>query len=498
MVKSIEDGRRAANDAEGRRSPSTGWVLAGLSLSTLLAALGTSVANVALPTLAQAFSASFHEVQWVVLAYLLAVTTLIVSVGRLGDIHGRRRLLLAGMALFTLASALCGLAPTFWLLVAARAAQGLGAAIMMALGLALVGDAVPKARTGSAMGLLGAMSAVGTALGPSLGGLLISGFGWRAIFVLNLPLGFLALLLLHRHLPSDRLESEGGRDAFDVGGTLLLALTLAAYALAVTVGRGQFGVLNMALLTAALLGGGLFVRIETRAASPLLHPREFGDAVLSASLAMSVLVMTVMMTTLVVGPFHLSRALGLDAAFIGMAMSVGPLVAALAGLPAGRMVDRHGAQRMTVAGLGAAAAGSLVLAVMPVSLGVAGYIAPILVITAGYSLFQAANNTAVLSDVQLGRRGLVAGMLNLSRNLGLFTGAAVMGAVFAVASGADDITAAGPDAVAAGTRTTFAVATLLIVAALAIAARGRLLRGLARDGRVTPGGKAGTSDGFPV
>jgi MFS family permease len=135
----------------------------------LLTALGTSIANVALPTLTQAFGASFQDVQWVVLAYLLAVAPLVVSVGRLGDIIGRRRLLLVAMSLFTTASLLCGAAPTLGLLIAARAAQGLGAAVMMALTIAYVGETVPRAKTGSAMGLLGTMSAVGTALGPSLG-----------------------------------------------------------------------------------------------------------------------------------------------------------------------------------------------------------------------------------------------------------------------------------------------------------------------------------------
>src|SRR5262249_2160142 len=150
------------------------------------------------------FAAPFPAVQWVVLAYLLATTTLIVSVGRLGDLVGRRRLLLTGILLFTTASVLCGLAPTLWLLIAARAAQGLGGAIRLALSLALVGATVPKERTGSAMGLLGTMSAIGTALGPSLGGVLISGFGWRAIFLLQVPLGVAAFLLSQRFLPVDR------------------------------------------------------------------------------------------------------------------------------------------------------------------------------------------------------------------------------------------------------------------------------------------------------
>src|SRR4051794_16575375 len=124
----------------GMNKAAVRWALASLSISMLMPSLDTSIANVALPTLAHAFSASFQEVQWIVLAYLLAITTLIVSVGRLGDMIGRRRLLLIGISVFTMASLLCGIAPTLWLLIAARAAQGLGAAIMMALTMALAGE----------------------------------------------------------------------------------------------------------------------------------------------------------------------------------------------------------------------------------------------------------------------------------------------------------------------------------------------------------------------
>ena len=435
----------------------------------LLSSLGTSIANVALPTLAQAFSASFQEVQWIVLAYLLAITTLIVSAGRLGDITGRRRLLLAGIFLFTVASVLCGLAPTLWLLIAARAAQGLGAAIMMALPMAFGGETVSKEKTGSAMGLLGAMSAIGTALGPSLGGILIAGLSWRAIFLVNVPLGILTFLLAYRYLPVDPQGPKTDRPGFDTMGTLLLALTLAAYALAMTIGRGSFGPLNMALLLAAGFGVGLFVLAETRAASPLIRLAMFGDPVLSASLATSALVSTVLMATLVVGPFYLFGALGLDAALVGLVLSVGPLAVALTGVPAGRIADRFGAQRMTIVGLIAIAAGSFILSMLPAALGIPGYIAPIVVITVGYALFQTANNTAVMTDVRPDQRGVISGMLNLSRNLGLITGASVMGAVFAFASSAIDITTADPKAVATGMRITFAVAGVLIVAALAIA-----------------------------
>jgi len=457
--------------------PAIRWALASLSLSMLLSSLGTSIANVGLPALAQAFNASFQQVQWIVLAYLLAITTLIVGAGRLGDIVGRRRLLLAGIGLFTAASVLCAAAPTLGLLVVARAAQGLGAAVMMALTMAFVGETVPKARTGSAMGLLGTMSAVGTALGPSLGGVLIAGFGWRALFFANVPLGLVALWLAYRHLPPDRTAGTG-KPGFDTVGTLLLALALAAYALAVTLGRGSFGVLNMVLLLAAALGVGLFVLAESRVASPLVRLAMFREPVLAASLVMNVLVATVMMATLVVGPFYLSRALGLGAAMVGLVLSAGPVISALSGVLAGRMVDRLGAPAMVVFGLAAMVTGAVALSLLPALFGLAGYLAAIAVLTPGYQLFQAANNTAVMADVQADRRGLVSGLLNLSRNLGLITGASVMGAVFAFASAASDITAANPGAVATGMRVTFAVAAVLAALALVVAlgSRARLAR----------------------
>ncbi len=470
-----------------RTNLSARWALASLALSMLMPSLDTSIANAGLPALAQAFAASFQAVQWIVLAYLLAITTLIVGVGRFGDIIGRRRLLLAGIFLFTVASALCGLATTLWFLIAARAAQGMGAAIMMALTMAVVSETVPKEKTGSTMGLLGTMSAIGTTLGPSLGGLLIAGPGWRAIFLVNVPLGILNFLLAHRYLPVDhQKQPKADRAGFDNLGMLVLALTLAAYALAMTLGRGRFGAINVTLLLAAICGAALFVRAEARAASPLIRLAMFRNPVLSASLAMSTLVSAVMMSTLVVGPFYLSRALGLEAAVVGLVLSAGPSVAALTGVPAGRMVGRFGAPRMTIAGLAGIAAGCLVLSLAPATFGLAGYISPIVCITASYALFQAANNTAIMMDVRPDQRGVISGMLSLSRNLGLITGVSVMGAVFALGAATTDILTARPEAVATGLRITFAVAEILIVAALAMARLAlTAAHGILRNGEVS-------------
>ena len=169
------------------------------------------------------------------------------------------------------------------------------------------------------------------------------------------------------------------------------------------------------------------------------------------------------------------RALGLDAAHVGLVMSAGPIVAALTGVPAGRMVDRLGAHHMSVAGLVAMAVGSCAMGMLPTTFGVAGYIAPLAVMTAGYALFQAANNTLVMTDVRQDQRGVVSGMLNLSRNLGLITGASVMGAVFALGAATSDITTARPEAVAAGMRITFAAAAVLVIVAIAMASASRVL-----------------------
>ncbi len=465
----------AASTKVGEGPASPRLALASLSLAMLLSALGVSSANIGLPVLAASFGVSFGAVQWVVLAYLLALTASIVSLGRAADLVGRKRLLLLGIALFTLASVFCGLAPRFEVLLAARALQGLGGAAMMALTVAFVGDIAPKARIGSAMGLLGTMSAVGTALGPSLGGVLVSHWGWPALFLVNAPLGLAALALGAWSLPSGAARPGGDRPGFDLTGALLLAASLIAFALAMTAERGPFGAKTLALLGVAVLAGALFVVAERRAHAPLIRLAMLRERLLRASLVMNLLVATVMMATLVVGPFFLARGLGLDAAASGLVMATGPIVSALGGIPSGRIVDRVGAGRTVIAALVVMAMGAVALCLLPALAGTAGYVAALAVLTSGYALFQAANTTAVMADVAAGQRGVVSALLSLARNLGLIAGAALMGAVFAVAAGASDLAAAPPDAIALGMRITFGVAALLILAALAAAISSRRL-----------------------
>ncbi len=384
------------------------WATAALALSALLASLGTSIANIALPTLAQAFAAPFAEVQAVVVSYLAALTVSVVVAGRLGDRFGLRTVLLAGLGLFAVSSLGCAIAPSLLLLIVARIGQGVGAAILMTLAMALMREQASEAKVGRAMGLLGTVSALGTALGPSLGGLLLPLTGWRGIFVVQVPLALIALLLVAFLLPADMRKPK------------------------------------------------------TKAPSLL----SVMDRRLLPNLAVNFLVAAVMMTTLVVGPFFLALALGLSPAGVGLVMTVGPVISILGGVPAGRLVDGLGSGRVLRLGLSLLFLGTLLLAVLPGLAGVAGYIAAISVLTPGYQLFQAANNTQVLADISKALRGTVSGLLSLSRNAGLIAGASLMGAVFAYGVGRADIASASAEAISDGMRVTFLLAGTLMLLAL--------------------------------
>lgn len=429
--------------------------LAALSLAMLLPSLGTSITNVALPTLGKSFHAPFEQVQWVVIAYLLAVTSLIVGAGRLGDMLGRRRVLLFGIGLFAVASAFGAFAGSLWVLVAMRGVQGLGAAIMMALTVASVSDMVPMDRTGSAMGLLGTVSAVGTALGPSLGGFLVNWFDWPAVFVFMAAAGAVAFLFGLRVFPAD-VRAERKPVPFDYPGMLLLALSLGGFALLATQG-GRFTTLTDGMLAGAV-GAGLvaFVVVEGRMVHPLVQLHLLQDRVMRAGLIAMALVSTIMMATLVVGPFYLTGVSGFNPVTTGLVMSVGPVISALTGIPAGRLVDRFGTERASLAGLAGVATGSVLMTLLPATVGVGGYIFSLALITSGYAVFQAANTTAVLKSATSSHRGVTSALLGLSRNTGLIIGASAMGAVFALGAGG-----------LAGLQLTFAVATGLALMAVA-------------------------------
>jgi MFS family permease len=444
--------------------------VASIFLALLMTGLDTSIANTSLPELARVYGASFAHAQWIVLAYLLAVTSLTVVAGRLGDLLGRRRIYLTGLALFTVSSLVCAAAPSLWWLVTARAIQGACAAATVALSYALIGD-IPHASAERTMGQLAAMSAAGTTLGPAIGSV-VGHFAPSAIFLVNVPFGALAFALAFRYLPH-KAPCARGAVSFDAVGTLLLALSLLAYALSMTLGA-LWRPLNAVLLLGALCGAGVFVAVELRAASPLVPVAMFRNAAFSASLASSAMVATVVIATLIVGPFYLTHVLVLGRAQAGLILSCGPAAAALTATLAGRVVEELGFTRAAIAGLLVMGVGSFLLALLPASTGAVGYALPLVVMTSGYATFQTANNTAALAHVGSGRRGVAAGLLTLSRNVGQITGAAVLGAAFLHATGASALSAASSDATALGMRITMAIATGLIAIALLLTLLTRL------------------------
>lgn len=442
-------------------------VLAALAGSMLLGSLGISIATVALPPLSRSFSAPIAHVQWVVLAYLLSVTASIVVAGRLGDLFGHGRTLIAGLFIFTLASLACAFAPSLPALIAARMVQGVGGAVLMALPVSIIRDAIGKERIGSAMGLLGTMSAVGTALGPSLGGILMVTFGWRAAFLALA--GFAAMLLVLAAFTVPRKTNPAGKTAkgFDLVGMILLALALTTYSLAMSGSKAGLAIDQRLLLPIALAAALAFVLFERRTAAPLVPVALLRDPVIGTSLATNFLVATVMMSTLVIGPFFLSLGLGLNDAMVGLIMAIGPLTAAFAGIPAGRLTDRFGALRTLTLGLLQIILGLVSLALLPGLVGVPGYIVALVLLTPGFQLFLAANNTMVMMSVPDERRGLVSGLLGLSRNLGFVTGASAMASVFSMALGNQSVTDAPAGLIGHAFTTTFLMATALPIAALA-------------------------------
>ena len=441
--------------------------LPGLALSILTASLGISIVMVALPRLSEAFATSIAASQWVVLSFILASTVASVIIGRLADVAGRRQLLAGCLLLFAGASVLAFAAPNLAVLLAARGIQGVAAAGMMALPMALIRDLLPPERSGTAMGVLGSTSAIGTALGPSVGGLLLGQYGWRSVFLVLVPMALGTLLLLMRSLPQDVPSARrSGGLLGDPAGTLLLAVTLVAYSLSMTLGGGLF----WPLLAATALGTAVLAGIERRAAAPLIPPAMLRGGGLPGKLAMNVLVSAVMMSTLVVGPFFLAFGLGLSDRAVGLVMSVGPAVAALSGFPAGRLTDRIGAERASLLGLVQIVIGTSCLALLPTLIGTVGYLVSLSLLTPGFQLFFAANNTATLARTEPDQRGTVSGLLNLSRNLGFITGTSAMAALFAWASGGT-VATASPGALATGMSVPFLLSAALVLGAVAASVR---------------------------
>lgn len=326
-------------------TPHKWWILFGVGLGVLMSTLDATIVNIALPTLVEELHTSFGTVQWAVLSYLLVLTSLTLGVARLGDMYGKKRVYMPGLVLFVVGSALCGFAPGVGWLIGFRALQGLGGVMVASLGAAIVIEVFPGSERGKAIGIIGSLVSVGVALGPSLGGVLLEWVNWRAIFLVNIPIGIIAVALVARFVPNSTPEGTGQR--FDLLGAVVLAATLGSYALGMTrVESAGFGSpLVLALLAVALIGLVAFVIIQRRVMQPMIDLGMFRNVLFSVSLLMGVLVFIVISANLLILPFYLEKVQGFSTAQTGLLLAIVPVATAVIAPISGSLLTASGRVR---------------------------------------------------------------------------------------------------------------------------------------------------------
>jgi EmrB/QacA subfamily drug resistance transporter len=458
-------------------TPRPGWTLAIVSIALFMTALDNLVVGVALPSIRIDLGGSIESLEWTVNAYTLAFAVLLITGAALGDRFGRKRMFVIGLGIFTGASALAALAPSIDALIAARAVQGLGAAIVLPLTLTLLSEAVPAEKRGMALGIWAGVSGLGVALGPFVGGAVVEGIAWHWIFWLNVPIGLVLLPLAWRRLD----ESRGPADKLDLPGLALAGVGLFGLTFGI-VRATALGWTSTTVLVAIVGGGALliaFVAWELRAPAPMLPMRFFRSRGFAASNGVSFAMF-----------FGVFGAIFLLSQFFQTAQGYGPFEAGLRTLPwtgmpmlvapiAGLLSDRIGSRPLMVAGLALQAVAMAWLAV--VSSPEAPYtslVAPLIIAGTGMALVFAPSANAVLRSVSRQEAGQASGATNAIRELGGVMGVAVLASVFS-ANGSY----ASPQAFADGIVAALPVAAVVLGVGALIAL---LVPGLRAEPRVAP------------
>lgn len=437
--------------------------LAAASLAFLLVQLDVTIVNVALATMGAELHSTISGLQWVVDAYAIAFASLLLSAGALGDRIGARRVLAAGFAAFVAASVACGLAPTAPWLIAARVAQGLGAALMVPASLALLNDACGgdgKLR-GHAVAVWTAAGSVGLAAGPIAGGLLISAFGWRSIFFVNAPLGALAIWLTLAF--AAETKSGGRRRGFDLWGQLLCIIALPALTAAVIEGgaRGLGDPVALGCFALALAAGWGFVFVERRSAAPMLPLSLFGNLRFSAMMGVGLVVNFALYGFLFVLGLYFQRAHGYTPAETGFAFLPLSIAVGIANIAAGWLMTKVGARAVMMAGLIVGASGFVLLTGVDARTAYFALAPSFLLISGGVGCAVPAMTTTLLGAVEKNRAGVASGALNTARQ----SAGAIGVAMFGVIGGHSEQSTAGLHAA-------FWLGALALLAGSAIAAVG--------------------------
>jgi len=464
------------------------YVLSAVGMGVFLATIDGSIVNVSLPTMEKSFQTDFALVQWVVLAYLLTVTTLMLGIGRLADIYGKKPIYTVGFVIFTIGSVLCGLSPSIYPLIGFRVLQAIGAAMIMALGMAIVTEAFPPSERGRALGISGTIVSVGIAVGPTLGGIIVQNLSWHWIFFVNLPIGIIGTFMVIRYVPN--FKPPGGQ-RFDYWGALTLCVSLLALLVALTLGqRNGFGdSIVLILIGAFILSLVTFIVIELRMEQPMIDLRLFRSSLFSVSLTTGFIIFICLAGSLLLMPFYIQNVLGYDPQKTGLLMATVPVALGIIAPISGELSDRFGSRPITVAGLAVLTVGFLAVSSLDAETTTLGYILRFLPVGLGMGIFQSPNNSAIMGAAPRDRLGIASGMLAVTRTLGQTTGIAVLGAlwagqVFKHAGGllTEGATAAPVAAQVFALRDTFVIVSILIFIALLLS-----IWGLAEEKKQKPG-----------
>ncbi len=414
---------------DGLPQPQRRWAVLAIALALIMAVLDSAIANIALPTIARDLHVSDAASIWVVNAYQLAVTMSLLPLASLGEIVGYRRVHIVGLVLFVASSLLCALSGTLPLLTFARILQGLGAAGMMSVNVALVRFVFPRAKLGSGIGINAMVGSVATAVGPTVASAILSVAHWPWLFAVNVPVGLFALLVAWRALP----HTEPGATRFDV---LSAALSAATFGLLISfvdgLAHGEAATLVAAELVATLVAGTVLFRRQVNLAAPLLPIDLMRVPLFALSVAGAICCFAAQGLAYVAMPFLLQNTLGFDQVRTGLLLTPWPLCVALIAPVSGWLADRFSAAVLGGVGLIVMAVGLALMATLPGHPSGLAIVWRTAVCGLGFGFFNSPNNRAMIASAPAHRSGGASGMVATARLLGQTTGAALVALCFEV------------------------------------------------------------------